>query len=68
MGRAKRRRAHNLGCVYQRGPRNSWIKWRECGRQVRRRVLLPRDERSPSGLDDGAQERSDLATRVVLAP
>src|SRR5215471_9548455 len=32
MARRKRKRAHYLGCVYQRGARNWWIKWREAGR------------------------------------
>src|SRR5215472_3995408 len=32
MARRRRRKAHNQGCVYQRGPRNWWIKWRENGR------------------------------------
>jgi integrase len=32
MARRRRRKAHNQGCVYQRGPRNWWIKWRERGR------------------------------------
>jgi len=34
MARSRRRKAHNQGCTYQRGPRNWWIKWRERG-QVR---------------------------------
>lgn len=29
MGRARRRRPHGMGSVYQRGPGNWWIKWRE---------------------------------------
>jgi hypothetical protein len=34
VARRKRRRAHGLGCVYQRGLGNFWIKWRE-GSQTR---------------------------------
>ena len=34
MARRRRKRAHGLGCVYQRGPKNFWIKWRE-GSQIR---------------------------------
>ncbi len=32
MARKKRKRAHGQGCVYERGPNNWWIKWREAGR------------------------------------
>jgi hypothetical protein len=32
MARRRRRRPHGLGSVYQRGPGNWWIKWRESGR------------------------------------
>ncbi len=32
MARRKRRRADNMGSVYERGPGNWWIKWREGGR------------------------------------
>jgi integrase len=34
MSRRKRRRPSGMGCVYQRGPGNFWIKWREGG-QIR---------------------------------
>lgn len=32
MARKKRKRPHGMGSVYQRGPGNFWIKWRENGR------------------------------------
>ena len=32
MARQRRRRPHGMGSVYQRGPANWWIKWREGGR------------------------------------
>src|SRR5438309_1756986 len=32
MARRRRRRPHGMGSVYQRGPSNWWIKWREGGR------------------------------------
>lgn len=32
MARKRRKRAHGQGCVYERGPNNWWIKWREYGR------------------------------------
>ena len=32
MARKRRKRAHGQGCVYERGPNNWWIKWREVGR------------------------------------
>lgn len=32
MARRRRKRAHGLGCVYERSPGNWWIKWREGGR------------------------------------
>jgi len=33
MARRRRRRPDNLGSVYQRGPGNWWIQWRENGRR-----------------------------------
>ncbi|MGC9984661.1 MAG: site-specific integrase [Polyangia bacterium] len=33
MARKKRKRPSGQGCVYQRGPGNFWIKWREGGRR-----------------------------------
>ena len=32
MARRRRRRPHGMGSVYQRGPGNWWIKWREGGK------------------------------------
>ena len=33
MARKRRRKPHGQGCVYQRGPGNWWINWRETGRR-----------------------------------
>jgi integrase len=43
VARKRRRRAHGQGCVYERGPGNWWLKWREGGRVRYEGGLLSRE-------------------------
>ncbi len=65
MARKNRRRPHGMGCVYQRGPGNFWIKWREGG-QVRYEGSFPTRDLAERAL---AKIVNDVkATGVGLAP